>query len=111
MSADGPRWLRPTDDGCVLRLWVCPGASRPGPAGVHGDALRLRVAAPPAAGAANRAVLRLLSALLRIRPGDLSLEAGAASRGKTVRVRGLRAEEAHARLGAALSVDRPRSDH
>jgi hypothetical protein len=111
MPGERAGWVKPVVGGCVLRLWVGPGASRPGVAGVRGDVLRVRVTAPPAEGAANRALLRLLADLLGVRPADLVLEAGAGGRQKRVRVRGLRVEDVQARLATALSVDTPPGDN
>jgi uncharacterized protein (TIGR00251 family) len=99
-------WLRAAPDGAWLRVHVVPGAARAGVAGLHGDALRVRVAARPLEGAANRELCRLLARLLSVRPGDLELEAGARGREKRVRVRGLPAETVRERLAGALSVDR-----
>jgi uncharacterized protein (TIGR00251 family) len=55
-----PAFAQRTDEGLVLRLKVVPGASRSQLAGVLGDRLKLRIAAPPEAGKANAAVLVLL---------------------------------------------------
>jgi len=103
---DPPPWLRAASDGAVLHVHVVPGAARAGVAGLHGDALRVRIAAPPVEGAANRELLRLLARLLGVRPGDLELEGGVHGREKRVRVRGLPAETVRERLGAVPSVDR-----
>jgi len=84
---------------------VVPGARRAGVTGLHGDALRVRVTAPPVEGAANRELLRLLARLLGVRSADLALEAGARGREKRVRVRGLAVETVRERLVPALSVD------
>jgi len=73
--------------------------------GLHGEALRVRVAARPLEGAANRELLRLLARLLGVRSADLALEAGARGKEKRVRVRGLAAETVRERLVPALSVD------
>ena len=70
----------------VLELWVQPGARSSGFAGRHGDALKLRVAAPPVDGRANRAVLDYLATLFAVPPSRVLLEQGAAGRGKRVRV-------------------------
>jgi uncharacterized protein (TIGR00251 family) len=105
MPAEPGAWLSPRDDGCVLRLWVRPGASRAGLAGLHGSALGARVTSPPAGGAANDELLRLLAAALGVRRGALEIEAGAGGRQKRVRVRGLTVEEVRARLATVLSVD------
>ena len=93
-------WLRAASDGAVLSVHVVPGAVRAGVAGLHGDALRVRVAARPLEGAANRELLRLLARVLGVRPGDLELESGARGREKRVRVRGLPAQMILERLAA-----------
>ena len=87
----------------MVRVKVVPRASRPGIVGLHGNMLRVRVAAPPRGGAANRELLDLLAALLGVRPGVLSLAAGARGREKRVHVRGLPAHTVRDRL---LSVDK-----
>ncbi len=98
-------WLRPAPDGCLLEVRTVPGASRSRLAGLHAGALRVRVAAPAEAGAANREMLRLLARALGVRVRDVVLEAGGGARRK--RVRGLDAAEAARRLGIEPSVDTP----
>ncbi|MFQ5555542.1 MAG: DUF167 domain-containing protein [Acidimicrobiia bacterium] len=49
-----------TGRGVEVALWVVPGASRDEITGTHGDAVRVRVTAPPEGGKANDAVTRLL---------------------------------------------------
>jgi uncharacterized protein (TIGR00251 family) len=107
MSSEPDGWLVATGDGCRLRVWAVPGASRAGVTGLHGAALRVRVTAPPEAGAANREIIRLLAEVLRIRPGDVTLERGATGRRKHVHVRGLGPDDVRARL----SVDTPAVGH
>ena len=97
-----PRWLRQVTGGTVLVLRVAPRASRSAIVGPHGDALRVRVAAAPADGAANRELLTLLASVLGVRPADVVLESGAGGRDKRVRVQGLAPDDVLARL----SVDR-----
>jgi uncharacterized protein YggU (UPF0235/DUF167 family) len=65
--------------------------------------LRVRVAAPPTEGAANRALLKLLAVELRVPVSALTLDAGASSRTKRLRVGGL-APEALAAHWPGLSV-------
>jgi len=107
MSPDGESCVRPAPGGCVIAVWAVPGASRSGVAGMHADALRVRVTAPPEDGAANREIVRVLAGLLGVPPRDIVLEAGAASRRKRVRVRGLEPAAAARRLGVQRSVDTP----
>jgi uncharacterized protein YggU (UPF0235/DUF167 family) len=81
---------------------VQPRASRTELAGPHGGALRIRLAATPVDGAANDALLRWLADRLGVPRAAVTLEAGAASRSKLVRVEGIGLEAAAGRLGLAL---------
>ena len=78
-----------------MTVWVVPGAKRSQVVGYHGDALRVRVAAPPEKGRANRAVIDLLEDLLGFR---LRLMSGAGSRRKRFVVVGVAPSEVSARL-------------
>lgn len=64
---------------------MTPGASRDSVT-VADDGVRLHVTAPPADGAANDAVLRLLAAALGVAPSRLTLLRGAAARVKLIGV-------------------------
>ena len=66
---------------------VTPGASRDTVAIADG-VVQLRVTAPPADGAANEAVLRLLAAALGRPPRDLTLLRGATARIKLIGIAG-----------------------
>ena len=77
------------DDAVVLRVHVQPGAGRPGVTGIHGNALKVKVAAPPVEGRANAAVLALLARELGLAATDVTLVSGESSRAKRVRLGGL----------------------
>lgn len=81
-----PPFARSTPRGLELRLKVVPGASRSQIAGLLGDRLKVRIAAPPEAGKANRAVLDLLADWLGTT--ELTLIAGQTHAEKTVLVAG-----------------------
>jgi uncharacterized protein (TIGR00251 family) len=93
--------IEQADDGS-LRLWIkaVPGASRDQIAGVLGDRLKVRVATPPEAGKANKAICRLLAESLGLKPNQVAIESGHASPEKVVRLVGLTAADLPARLAA-----------
>ena len=83
--------LRVTErDGAVrFAVHVQPRASHPGVAGLHGDALRIRVAAPPVEGAANAALVDFLSHAFAIPRRAVRILAGETSRSKLVELDGV----------------------
>jgi len=90
--------IRAHPEGTLVRLRVVAGARRTEVTGVAGPALRFRVAAPPAQGRANAAILAHLAGLLGVRPRDLEISAGQRGRDKLVLVRGLAPERVRGRL-------------
>ncbi|MGQ9686676.1 MAG: DUF167 domain-containing protein [Thiobacillaceae bacterium] len=72
--------------GCTLRIHVQPGAVRSEVAGRHGDALKLRLAAPAVEGAANAALIEYLAARLNLPRREVTIAQGEKSRRKLVRV-------------------------
>ena len=91
-------YLQETKDGVVLRVKVQPRASRDEVWGVHGDALKVRITAPPVQGAANTHLLTVLAKKLGVSRSRLDLRTGSTSRLKTVVVQGISAVEVRRRL-------------
>ena len=88
-----------TQEGAVtFTVRVVPRASRNEFAGVQGEALRVRLTAPPVEGAANKALVKLLAEVLEITAHDIDIVAGHTGRQKVVRVADLTAHELEARL-------------
>lgn len=79
-------WLRASGDGALLALHIQPGAKKTGVVGVHGDALKVRLAAPPVEGRANDALLAFLAETLDVPKSRLYLVSGQTSRSKCVAV-------------------------
>jgi uncharacterized protein len=69
--------------------------------GRHGDAWKVRVAAPPERGRANDAVVGVIAQALGVDRRDVRLVGGASGRDKVVELTGLTLDEAERRLAAA----------
>ena len=79
-------------------LKVVPGASRTEWVGLHGDRYRLRVAAPPEGGKANKAIVAYVAQRLGVTRRDISVVRGTSSPLKTLEVRGISPTQATDRL-------------
>ena len=93
-----PVWLRAGADGVGLTLHVQPGAARTAVAGEHGEALKIRLAAPPIDGRANDCLLAFLAERLRVPRSALVLRSGQTSRRKVIVVAGIDAGTVSSRL-------------
>jgi hypothetical protein len=100
----------PGNEGVVLRVHVQPGAGRSAVVGRHGDALKVRVAAPPVGGRANEATRTLVAEALGLPAADVELTGGETSRSKRFRLRGVGAEEADQLLRVVLDGARTLND-
>lgn len=98
-------WLRASGDGVQLTLHIQPGAKKTEVVGLHGAALKLRLAAPPVDGKANAALLSFLADRLDIPKAQLALVAGQTSRSKRVAVSGVSCTEVAARLQVPVNAD------
>lgn len=82
-------WLRQAADGrLTLTLHIQPGAKKTEVAGLHGEALKIRLAAPPVDGKANEALLRFFADALGLPKSAVSLKSGQSSRHKVVEIVG-----------------------
>ena len=81
-------WYRRNGENITLTLHVQPGAKKTTVAGLHGEALKIRLAAPPVEGRANEALLRFIADFFKVPLRDVELKQGEQSRHKRVEVRG-----------------------
>lgn len=86
-------WYRVAADGRItLTLHIQPGAKKTEFAGLHGDALKIRLAAPPVDGKANEALVRFVAETLGLAKSAVELKSGQTSRRKVLEVRGTSVE-------------------
>jgi uncharacterized protein (TIGR00251 family) len=84
--------------GVTIRVYVAPRSSASKVVGEHNGALKVALTAPPVEGAANKALVELLSKLLGVPKGAVRIVSGETSRNKTVRVDGVDAQTAARKL-------------
>jgi uncharacterized protein (TIGR00251 family) len=79
-------WYREDSNGVTFAVRVVPRASRSEVIGLHDGALRIRVAAPPVEGAANRELVKFLAKRFKVAPASITLMSGASSKNKIRRI-------------------------
>ncbi len=98
-------WLQITGKGDLqLTVHVQPGAKSTACAGVHGDALKIRLHAPPVDGKANQALIAWLAKTLDCPQSAIELIRGQTSRRKTLSIRTTQAVAAHHQLIALATT-------
>ena len=91
--------LKSDSSGVTLQVFVQPGASRTAVCGMHGDAVKVRVAAAPEKGAANRALSAYFADKMGVRRTSVRIVRGTTSRRKTVRIDGVLEDDVRRALG------------
>jgi len=87
----------------LLRVHVQPGAGRTALMGRHGDALKIKVGAPPEGGRANAAVVSLVASTLGVADSQVTVDGGASSRDKRLLITGVEAGDLGRLLELAVS--------
>jgi uncharacterized protein (TIGR00251 family) len=90
------------EGGAAFPVRVVPRASKNEISGRQGEAVKIRLTAPPVEGAANEALVDFLSEILGVRKSQIEILSGHASRDKIVCVVGMMPLEVEARLQAYL---------
>ncbi len=81
-------WYRLQDGVLTLTLHIQPGAKKTEIVGLHGDALKIRLAAPPVDGKANAALLAFIANRFEVPIREVRLKSGETSRRKVVAITG-----------------------
>jgi uncharacterized protein (TIGR00251 family) len=91
--------IEETASGVRFTVRAQPRASRTELAGAYGDAIRVRVAAPPVDGVANDELVKFLAKRLGVAKSAVSIVAGETGRDKRIEVSGARVADVRAALG------------
>ena len=81
--------ITPVEGGVILDVRVQPGAGRTAVVGRHGDALKVKVGAPPVGGRATEATLEFLAETFDVPVSRVTLVSGPTAREKRIRVEGI----------------------
>ena len=95
-------FLRAVEGGISLAVHAQPKASRTAVVGVHADALKIAVQAPPVEGAANEALVEFLAKTFAVAKRAVSLKTGDTGRKKVFLIAGVSEAAARARLEEIL---------
>ena len=96
-------FMQESATGTTISLFVQPRAGKTGIAGIHDGNLKLRLAAPPVDGEANRECILFFAKFLKIPKSDIAILHGDKSRRKTLAIRGLSPEDIRKALVAATA--------
>jgi uncharacterized protein (TIGR00251 family) len=98
-------WLREGAGHSTLALHIQPGAKKTEVAGLYGDVLKIRLAAPPVDGKANAALIDFVADRLGVSKSAVSLKSGQTSRRKVLEVSVTVADIRQRMLGADNGVN------
>src|SRR3972149_1460714 len=81
-----PPYIRISKGAAYLKVFVQPGASKDSIEGIHGDSLKIKIAAPPVTGGANKRLIEFLSQILNLKKQLIKIEKGETSRKKLLKL-------------------------
>ncbi|MDR3502402.1 MAG: DUF167 domain-containing protein [Legionella sp.] len=81
-------WYQQDGNLITLNVYVQPGAKHSDIAGVHGDALKIRLQTPPIEGRANEALIKFIAQLFEVPNRQVLLKRGEKSRHKILHITG-----------------------
>ncbi len=76
-------------DGCFFKCWIQPRSSRNAIVGVHGDAIKIALTAPPVDGKANKELLKFLAKYFKLPKNCVQIIVGESCRNKSILISGL----------------------
>jgi hypothetical protein len=96
-------WITDSKSGVIIQVHASPRASKSQIQGLHGDALKIRLQAPPVDGKANQALIGFLAETLGIPQRQITLLSGQTSRQKRLGLQGITARQVEISLGISVA--------
>ncbi|MBW2603636.1 MAG: YggU family protein [Deltaproteobacteria bacterium] len=94
-------FIQENSNGIILKVFVQPRSSKNMIAGRHGDALKIKLTAPPVDGAANKMCIQHLAKWLKITKSSIEIISGHNSRTKRLLLRSKKEK-------SAISIEKKR---
>ena len=85
--------IKPCKNGVRFSVLIQPQSSKNEVTGIHNDALKIRLIAPPVEGVANKSCMRFFAKWLGVSPSEVSIIQGLSSKNKTIEVTGLKEKQ------------------
>ena len=96
-------WITDSKEGVIIQVHASPRASKTQVQGLHGDALKIRLQAPPVDGKANETLIEFLAKTLGIPQRQITLISGQTSRQKRLNLQGITANQVGISLGINIA--------
>lgn len=82
-------WITQTHEGIIVKVHAIPRSARNQIQGLHGDALKIRLNAPPVDGKANETLIEFIAETLGLPHRQITLISGQTSRQKRLAINGI----------------------
>ena len=92
------KFLNVSKEGVRISVFVQPRSSRCKIVGIHDDALKIALTAPPVDGAANEALIEFFSDFFKLRKNQIEIVSGLTGRRKIIALSGVSIQQAEERL-------------
>ncbi|MEI7881303.1 MAG: DUF167 domain-containing protein [bacterium] len=96
-------WITDNKGGAIINVHATPRASKNQIQGLHGNALKIRLQAPPVDGKANETLIEFLAGALGIPRRQITIISGQTSRQKRLRLQGITAGQVEIKLGISVA--------
>ena len=90
-----------SDNSVIVRVHVQPRSAKNSCSGIYGQAIKLKITAPPVDGKANAMAAKILAKIFKVPKADVLLLSGSRSRGKRFRISGVDIKKAEKLLAQA----------
>jgi uncharacterized protein (TIGR00251 family) len=97
--------VKETRNGILFHVLVLPRSAKCSIVGIQGDALKIRITAPPVEGQANQECIRFLSDKLGVKKHQITIAGGHKSKKKIVSIEGLKSKDVMTTLASILSSE------